>query len=183
MILEVFPALVILWFWRPSLNFPGPLIHGGVQKPGSGYWGLCKTVEEICWIWVSWKGEVPPGMEEQVSSAAPVHHEGHPAWPHDLRCPVRALPTISVHSLAYQATLGLCFLENRSNSGICLDLFIVEYKFYKMVFYKGIIAEWVISANTSHLVGIWLSMANGDGSSTTRSRWGADIPSQKQALS
>lgn len=126
-----------LFFWRPSLNFLGSLIYGRIQKPGSGYWGFCKTVEEVCWIWVSWKGEVSPGMEEQVSSAAPVHNESYPSWPHDLCSQVGVLLHWLYDALAYQATLGRCFLGNRSNSGICLDLFIMDMSSAKWFTIKG----------------------------------------------
>ena len=38
---------------------------------------------------MSWKREIPPGVEEQKLASEAMHDEGSEAWPHDVRRQVR----------------------------------------------------------------------------------------------
>lgn len=68
---------------------PVPVLHGRVQEPGPRHRGLSQTLEEVCWVWMSRKRDISPGMEEQKLSSEAVHDAGPEAGPHDVRCQVR----------------------------------------------------------------------------------------------
>lgn len=87
---------------------------------------------------MSGKGEIPPGVEEQVSPAAPVHPESRPTRPHELRCQVGTLLLCTaLYALDQQTALGVRFVGNGGNSGIRLDLLITEYECCTLVSHKG----------------------------------------------
>lgn len=68
---------------------PVPLLNGRIQELGSRHQGLGQTLEEICRVRVSGKGEIPPRVEKQNVPAEVVHDESPEAGPHDVRCQVR----------------------------------------------------------------------------------------------
>lgn len=56
---------------RPSV----PLLHARVQEPGPRHRRLSQTLEEVCGVRMSGKGEIPTGVEEQNLTPETVHDE------------------------------------------------------------------------------------------------------------